>query len=51
MQVIEHQYLHYQKVLACRVQLDAGCVADFLQRLPEKLYNLKLKSKGTGIVS
>ena len=46
MQVIEHQYLHYQKVLACRVQLDAGCVADFLQRLPENLSILNLKQTG-----
>lgn len=49
MQVIEHQYLYYQNVLACRLQLDSGCVSDFLQRVSENLSVLNLKQTGKTI--
>ncbi len=51
MQVIEHQYLHYQNVLACKMQLDSGCVADFLLKLPDNLSVLNLKQTGKAIFS
>lgn len=49
MQVIEHQYLHYQNVLACKVQLDSGCVTDFLMKLSDNLSVLNLKQTGKAI--